>query len=174
MIIGPTRKYSSGEVKEITSFVEKGGLLIMSVGYNEKYAVQPLLNVFEMDIWGIPLGSVPWIIETHGRTPQISDEDLDTYWHEPKFMEVFPVAGASPSMSYASLTYLGQTYDLIISRQYGQGMVVLIGDSRFLLDENLEYSLDPARLGKPLFAALWAGNIELLKDVITDYKEGLQ
>ena len=51
-------------------------------------------------------------------------------------------------------------------------MVVLIGDSRFLLDENLEYSLDPARLGKPLFAALWIGNIELLKDIITDYEEG--
>ncbi|MBU7018721.1 MAG: hypothetical protein HXS44_14520 [Theionarchaea archaeon] len=174
VIIAPTRKYSSGEAKEIASFVEKGGLLIMSVGFNEKYAVQPLLDIFQMDIWGIPLGPVPWIIETHGRTPQISDEDLDKYWHEPKFMEVYPVAGASPCMSYASLTYLGQTYDLIISRQYGQGMVVLIGDSRFLLDENLEYSLDPARLGKPLFAALWAGNIELLKDVITDYKEGLQ
>ncbi|MGD2248436.1 MAG: hypothetical protein PVF58_08515 [Candidatus Methanofastidiosia archaeon] len=172
-IIAPTRTYSRGEVKKITSFVENGGLLILSVGAMEKNAVNPLLHAFEMDIGNIPLGPVPWIIETHGRTPQISDEDLEKYWHEPKFMEVYPVAGSGSVTSYASLTYLGQTFNLIIAKQYGKGMVVLIGDSRFLLNENLEYSLDPARLGKPTFAALWVGNIELLKDIITDYQEGL-
>lgn len=172
-IIAPTRDYSGREVKKIASFVENGGLLILSVGAMEKNAVKPLLHTFEMDIGNIPLGPVPWIIETHGRTPQISDEDLERYWHEPKFMEVYPVAGAGSVTTYASLTYLGQTYNLIIAKQYGKGMVVLIGDSRYLLDENLEYSLDPARLGKPTFAALWVGNIELLKDIITDYEEEL-
>jgi len=172
IVIAPTRKYSSGDVKKITAFVENGGLLILSMGATEKNAVKPLLEAFQLDIRDIPLGPVPWIIETHGRTPQISDEDLEKYWHEPKFMEVYPVAGSSPYTSYASLTYLGLTYNLIISKQYGKGMVVLIGDSRFLLDENLEYSLEPARLGKPLFAALWVGNIELLRDIITDFEEG--
>ncbi len=169
-IIAPTRKYSSGDVKKVVTFVEKGGLLVLSMGANEEGAAQPLLEAFQMDIGDIPLGPVPWIIETHGRVPQISDEDLEKYWHEPKFMEAYPVAAVSPFTSYASLTYLGQTYNLIISKQYGKGMVVLIGDSRFLLDENLEYSLEPARLGKPMFAALWVGNIELLKDIFTDFE----
>jgi hypothetical protein len=172
-IIAPTRTYSRREVRKITSFVENGGLLILSVGAMEKNAVNPLLHAFEMDIGNIPLGPVPWIIETHGMTPQISDEDLERYWHDPKFMEVYPVAGSGSVTTYASLTYLGQTFNLIIAKQYGKGMVVLIGDSRFLLDENLEYSLDPAQLGKPTFAAMWVGNIELLKDIITDYQEGL-
>jgi hypothetical protein len=174
IIIAPTEKYSGREVQEITAFVENGGLLIMSVGATEKDAIQPLLNVFQMDVGDIPLGPVPWIIETHGRTPQISDEDLDLYWHEPKFMDVYPVGGSSPYVSYASLTYLGETYNLIISKQVGKGMVVLIGDSRFLLNENLEYSLEPARLGKPTFAALWVGNIELLKDILTDFHEEVE
>ena len=172
VIIAPTKGYSSGETKKIASFVKDGGLLILSVGANEENAVSPLLAAFGMDIGDTPLGPVPWIIETHGRVPEISEEDLNKYWHEPKFMEAYPVGGTTPYKSYASLTYLGQNYNLIISKQYGKGMVVLIGDSRFLLDENLEYSLDPARLGKPLFAALWIGNIELLKDIITDYEEG--
>ena len=173
-IIAPTSSYSSGEVKKIVSFVENGGLLIMSVGAAEKDAVEPLLAAFQMDVGDIPLGPVPWIIETHGRVPEISQENLDKYYHEPKFMEAYPVGGSPPYKSYASLTYLGQKYELIIARQYGKGMVVLIGDSRFLLNENLEYSLEPSRLGKPAFACLWAGNVELLKDIITDYKEGLQ
>lgn len=174
IVIAPTKGYSSGEVNRITSFVEGGGLLIMSVGAMEKDAAKPLLNAFEMDVGDIPLGPVPWIIETHGRVPEISEEDLDKYWHEPKFMEVYPVGGNEPYQTYASLTYLGQTYNLIIAKQFGKGMVVLIGDSRYLLNENFEYSLDPARLGKPTFAALWVGNIELLRDVITDFEEGLQ
>lgn len=173
IIIAPTNKYSSQDVNRVKTFVENGGLLLISAGSTEKHAVQPLLEAFQMDIGDIPLGPVPWIIETHGRTPQISDEDLDKYWHEPKFMEAYPVGGSSPFMSYASLTYLGQTYNLIISKQYGKGMVVLIGDSRYLLNENLEYSLEPARLGKPTFAALWVGNVELLKDIITDFEEEL-
>jgi hypothetical protein len=172
VIIAPTRGYSSGEVKNIVSFVEQGGLLILSAGATERDAVVPFLNRFEMDIGNVPLGPVPWIIETHGRTPEITQENLDKYWHEPKFMEAYPVGGSNPYKSYASLTYLGQTYELIISKQYGKGMVVLIGDSRFLLDENLEYSLEPSRLGKPVFAAIWVGNVELLRDIITDFQEG--
>jgi hypothetical protein len=172
VIIAPTRGYSSGEVKDIVSFVERGGLLILSAGVTERDAVVPLLGRFEMDIGNVPLGPVPWIIETHGRTPEITQENLDKYWHEPKFMEAYPVGGSNPYKSYASLTYLGQTYDLIISKQYGKGMVILIGDSRFLLDENLEYSLEPSRLGKPVFAAIWVGNVELLRDILTDFQEG--
>ncbi len=173
VIIAPTRTYSSGEVKDVLAFVERGGLLILGVGFNEKYAVAPLLEALQMDVGDIPLGSVPWIIETHGAVPMVSEEDLEKYWHEPKFMEAYPVGGSEPFKSYASLTYLGSTYNLILGKTYGKGMVVLIGDSRFLLDENLEYSLEPARLGKPVYAALWVGNIELLKDVLTDFKEGL-
>lgn len=169
VIIAPTKGYSSGEVRKVVNFVENGGLLIICAGSTEKHAVRPLLNVFQMDVGDIPLGPVPWIIETHGRVPQVSEEDLEMYWHEPKFIEVYPVAGSSPYKSYASLTYLGLTYELIICKQYGKGMVVLIGDSRFLLDENLEYSLEPARLGKPVYAALWVGNIELLRDILTDF-----
>ncbi|MBU7027758.1 MAG: hypothetical protein HXS48_12550 [Theionarchaea archaeon] len=171
VIIAPTKGYSSGEVKKITTFVENGGLLLMSVGAAEKYAVKPLLNAFQMDIGDIPLGPVPWIIETHGRVPQISDEDLEMYWHEPKFMDAYPIGGRNLYKTYASLTYLGQTYNLIISMKYGKGLVVLIGDSRFLLNENLEYSLEPARLGKPVYAALWVGNVELLRDILTDFEE---
>ncbi|MBU7000816.1 MAG: hypothetical protein HXS41_09055 [Theionarchaea archaeon] len=171
VIIAPTRGYSSGEVNDIISFVEQGGLLILSAGAAERDALRPLLQRVEMDIGNVPLGPVPWIIETHGRTPEISQENLDKYWHEPKFMEAYPVGGTNLSKSYATLTYLGQTYDLIISKQYGKGIIVLIGDSRFLLNENLEYSLEPSRLGLPTFAAIWVGNVELLRDIITDFQE---
>lgn len=171
IIIAPTRGYSSREVKDIRTFVENGGFLLMSVGAGEKDGAQSLLRTFEMDIADVPLGPVPWIIETHGTTPQIAPEDLEKYWHEPKFMEVYPVGCSNPLKSYASLTYLGKTYDLIISKQYGKGMVVLIGDSRFLLDENLEYSLSSTQLNKPQFAAIWVGNVELLRDLFTDFNK---
>jgi len=169
VIIAPTKTYSKKETKEIKNFVKNGGLLLMSVGCNEKESVETLLETFEMDIEEMPLGPIPWITDTHSPSPTISQEDLEKYWHEPKFMEVYPLGCRGTCHVYASISYLGKTYDLIIGREYKKGRVILIGDSRFLLNENLEFSVESTRRNKPQYLTFWVGNIELINDIFVDF-----
>jgi len=173
IIIAPTKGYTSREVSKISDFVKNGGLLIISAGYDNRKPLEPLLLFFGMDIGRTPLGSPPWIVETHGPGAGIVTLDnLNKYWHKPKFMEVHPVEASGKYDQITWLKHEGTNYNLIITKDYGNGKEVLIGDARFLLNENLE-SPSPS-LGEPKeqYQLQWLGNIELFRSIITKYKEG--
>ena len=172
VIIAPNERYSSEEVGILDKFVQNGGLLIITAGYGSKDALDPVLKSFDMSIGNVPLGSAPWIVETHGgQGGMVSPENLEKYWHKPKFMEAYPVSAAGRSDPITWLNYRGVTYNLTIAKKIGNGAVVLIGDSRFLLNENLEYlSETPSKEYSPQYQLQWLGNIELLREIISKYK----
>lgn len=100
-------------------------------------------------------------METHGNLQgTVTPENLKKYWHEPKFMEASPI---SASGNYAPITWLsygGNGYNLIISKSLSRGEVVSIGDSRFLLNENLEYlSEGQAMETKEQYPLQWLGTL---------------
>jgi hypothetical protein len=171
IIIAPSEGYTHGEVQTLKSFVEKGGLLIISAGYDSAKPLKSLFDELELKVLKIPLGSPPWIVETHGQSSGVvSEENLRMYWHKPKFMDVYPVQARGNYTSIASMKIEGSDYNLIITKEIGKGEVVLIGDSRFLLNENLEYlTLGPDE-SKEDYQLQWLGNIELLKGIIDQYK----
>lgn len=120
--IAPAQRYSSGEVALLREFVKKGGRLVMAVGWEEMEASLPLLESFGLGIDGIPLG---WC-------------QADYKERKVRFHEAWPVI-FSPSDDTAVICEpLG--YPAIVTRRYGDGHVVLIADSYFLLNENLEGS----------------------------------
>lgn len=173
IIIGPTKGYSSEEVQTLKSFVENGGLLIISAGYESIEPLKPLFDVFNINVFNVPLGSPPWIVESHGQSAGVvSEENLGVYWHKPKFMDAYPVNAEGNFTSVASLQHEGSNYNLIISKMFEKGEVVLIGDSRFLLNENLEYLTLGSDESKKDYQLQWLGNIELLKSIISQYKGG--
>ncbi len=169
VIIGPTKKYTLSEADTIKNFVYSGGILVLSVGYSESESVDLILNEFDLSIVNIPLGSYPWVIDYH-TGGNLSQENLETYWHRPKFMEVYPVLCECNYIPYSSISYKDRKFDLIIGKLYGNGAIVLIGDSRFLLDENLERLSDPA-IVVPQYKLQWVGNIEILRGIFSDLKE---
>jgi hypothetical protein len=113
-------------------------------------------------------------VETHatGGPGVVKPEDLERYWHQPKFMEAYPVLAAGECKPIAWLNYGGVGYNLAVSKRFGKGEVVLVGDSRFLLNENLEYASDlPGKEDWEQYQLQWLGNIELLRKIISDYQE---
>lgn len=59
VLIAPTRGFTPREVRKIDHFIKQGGLVILSVGYPDKEGSQALLDHYQMDIAGMPLGPVP-------------------------------------------------------------------------------------------------------------------
>jgi hypothetical protein len=174
-ILAPNEGYTQEESSRLRKFVEDGGLLVMSAGQKSSDSLDLLLKSFDLQIGDLPLGSPPWIVETHNTMGQgtVSPENLKKYWHEPKFMDAYPVQATENYKTITGLNYRGSHYNLIISKKFGKGEVVLIGDSRFLLNENLEYlSEEPETESKEPYQLQWLGNIELLREILTQYKEG--
>jgi len=169
-IIAPNAGYTSEEASQVREFVERGGLLIISSGHKSAGPLDTILRSFDMQIGDLPLGSPPWIVETHGTMGRgtVTPENLKRYWHEPKFMDAYPVLAAGDFKPITWLSYGGSNYNLIISKKVGRGEVVLIGDSRFLLNENLEsLSQMPGMETKEQYQLQWLGNIELLREMLT-------
>jgi hypothetical protein len=168
IIIAPTKKYTSTEANIIKNFVHDGGILILSAGYGESKSVSPILDIFNIRIMNAPLGSYPWIIKYH-TGENLSQKDLENYWHKPKFIEAYPILCNGSYIPYSSVFNEGKRYDLIVGKIYGKGAVLVIGDSRFLLNENLE-RLSHLTATTPPYKIQWVGNIELLHDVFGDLK----
>lgn len=173
-ILAPNIPYTSDDITRLRKFVEDGGLLVISAGQKNREPIAALLDSFGMQVGDLPLGSPPWIVETHGNfRGSVSSDNLKKYWHEPKFMDAYPVSASGNYTPVTWLSYRGTDYNLIISKRLGRGDVVLIGDSRFLLNENLEYlSEGQARAVKDQYQLQWLGNIELIHEILSKHKEG--
>ncbi len=173
-ILAPNIPYTSDEISSLRKFVEDGGLLVISAGQKSRVPIAALLDSLSIQIGNLPLGSPPWIVETHGNLQgTVNPENLKKYWHEPKFMEAYPISASGNYTPITWLSYGGNGYNLIISKSLRHGEVVLIGDSRFLLNENLEYlSEGQAMETKEQYQLQWLGNIELLREILTKHKEG--
>ena len=147
VLIAPTKSLSSGEIAFLKQRMEDGLLLILSVGYQDKDSSQDLLNEFDLDVQNIPLGPVP-LEETEGDVP--------------KFVDAWPISYTknNDTESFYQVTVNNITYDLIVLKKYGKGAILLIADSQFLLDKNLErqYSYNEA-------------NIEFLRTMINVLRE---
>ncbi|MDD4650904.1 MAG: hypothetical protein PHQ34_01620 [Methanothrix sp.] len=172
IIIAPSRGYTSEEAQMLKKFVENGGLLMISAGYDSEKTLKQLFVALKIDVLDIPLGSPPWIVETHGQSAGVvSEEKLRIYWHKPKFMDAYPVQAEGNYTSITTMRYEGSDYKLIITKDIGKGKVVLIGDSRFLLNENLEYlTLGSGEESKEDYQLQWLGNIELFKGIMSRYR----
>jgi hypothetical protein len=173
IIIAPNEDYTAKEALEIKEFVEAGGLLILCAGYKSTGPMDLILKSFGLGIGDLPLGSFPWIEETHATGGQaiVSPENLRRYWHKPKFMEAYPVLADGEFRPITWMRYNGVTYNLIIEKRAGRGNVILIGDSRFLLNENLEQlSQGAGKENREQYQLQWLGNIELLRKILTVQK----
>ncbi|MDQ1262728.1 MAG: ABC-type uncharacterized transport system, partial [Euryarchaeota archaeon] len=176
IIIAPNEHYTAKEASEIKKFVENGGLLILCAGHKSADPMELILSSFGLRIGDLPLGSFPWIEETHATGGQaiVSPENLRRYWHKPKFMEAYPVQADGEYKPITWMRYNGVTYNLIIQKKVGRGNVILIGDSRFLLNENLEHlSQGIGKETREQYQLQWFGNIELLRKILMGQKVGM-
>ena len=141
VIIAPLRPYSGREIAEVRRFAQRGGLVLVTLGHEEAEPAEDLLSAWRCRIDSTPLGSceVPW-----------EGDDLPVH-----FYKAWPVEARMPG-ARAVLTHAG--YPVVVFCPDGTGGLLLIGDSDFLLNCNLE--------GK---GGYWLGNIRFLRWLLATY-----
>ncbi|MDH7517953.1 MAG: hypothetical protein QHH19_06385 [Candidatus Thermoplasmatota archaeon] len=150
----PTKTFSGDEIEFLKQYIQNGGLVILSTGYPDKDASMPLLREFGLDIADIPLGPIPYV-----------EENPEEYQKEPRFVDSWPIVGDigedenDTTYPFYSVEIDDYEYVLMTFTRYGDGGLLLIGDSEFLMDKNIE-SLDD----------YWPGNIQFLKNILDEMK----
>lgn len=118
VLLAPQRGYSTAERRVLRRFVERGGRLLVCVGHEELDGARELLRDYGLGVRDLPLA--------HFRTgPDKSDL---------VFLEGWSVE--SPANARVLVRQWGQP--VVASLPVGRGTIVLIGDTRYLLNRNLE------------------------------------
>ena len=112
-----------------------------------------LLEAFGFDILPKPLGPVPYV-----------EGNPTAYRNEPLFVDSWPILvlenDSDGTHVFYSIEMSGDVYPLVVFKEYFDGGILLVGDSQFLLDKNLESSND-----------YWPGNIEFLRNILDEARE---
>jgi hypothetical protein len=121
VIDAPRRPISRKESVQIMEFVKRGGTVIVGCGYQDAAACENLLEPL-----GIRIGSTPY-----GRF-----FDRKAFEQPVSFMSAWGIEASPPEA--AVLCAWDEHTPLMIALRVGDGMLVLIADSEFLHNRNIE------------------------------------
>ena len=131
--IAPHRPFSKSQRAAVRDFVTRGGIFIMMVGYDDAGPSRPLLSDFGFDIAADPLTSREPVPMGHFKSPYLRSEDQRVHV---RFHAAWPVVCSDPEAQV--IAYGRDNLPVIIVRRVGAGKVVVIGDTRFATNDNLE------------------------------------
>lgn len=152
-IIAPAAPYTKAEIAELHQYMQAGGIVILSVGYEEKAGAQTLLDSVNLDISDIPLGPVPVIQKT------MDGEILAHLKRIPHFMEAWPIINKNNGP--LEVLYRDEyNFPLVGFRRIGSGGIMLIADSRYLHDKTLEAEKE-----------YWDGNIAFFRRLLLHHSQ---
>ncbi|MBI2876153.1 MAG: hypothetical protein HYY20_04665 [Candidatus Tectomicrobia bacterium] len=117
VLIAPARPFSAAEAERLSRWVREGGTLLMSVGWEEREPVLPLLRAWGIELDALPLGPAA------------------ASWG-PTQVYFYKAWGVRAEGAEVLLRYEG--IPLVIHKTFGRGNLLVIGDSSFLLGEQLE------------------------------------
>lgn len=116
--VAPTAAYDEVELDLLWEFMEGGGRVLLAVGFEDRAGSRSLLERAGLTIPHRPLGREP------ARVPGASVT--------PSFFEAWPVLGGDRTLVTV------RDEPVVVTREVGQGRLVVIGDTDFLLNRNLE------------------------------------
>lgn len=157
--IAPRRSFSQTERNAIRDFVTRGGILIVMAGYEDAGPSRDLLSDF-----GFALGSAGPEAEEpipmgHFKAPYLRTEDKRVFV---RFHAAWPVACSDPQAQV--IAYGKGNLPVIVMRRIGEGKVVVIGDTRFATNDNLEREDGQPFEGLRENADFWRWFITVLRD----------
>ncbi len=141
--IAPGRRFSDRERDQIDRFVSDGGLLICTVGAEQAEASRELLARFRIRV---PASPVPTTTKSYEPIPMghvrslyldANQYGVGDYRVGVTFHAAWPVEsqGEPAEVLVAGL----RERPIVVSRDHGNGTVVVVGDSSFAMNKNLEY-----------------------------------
>ena len=142
VVIAPTVKFSRYEIDVLKRFMQNGGIIIWTVGWEEVAASKKFIDEFDFSIDSVPLGPA----------------EVDIEREKVKFFEAWPVVGGSDSKQIIAQKW---NYPILVYQPVGKGGLLLAGDSGFWLNKNLEsykgHNVKNIRFLKYLFEKLKMG-----------------
>ena len=157
--IAPSRSFSKREQTAIRDFVTNGGTFIIMVGLDRADPSRSLLSLFGFTIGTSgPYPPEPEVMG-HFKSPYLSSGDQRVHV---RFNAAWPIACNDPKARV--ITYGHNNLPVIILRQLGAGKVVVIGDTCFVTNRNLEWEGGQPFEGMRENADFWRWFITQLRD----------
>lgn len=130
--VAPTRAFSHAEIHTVTDFVRTGGTFIMTVGRDRIGPSLPLLR--ELGFEPEQAGSAEPMPLGHFKSPYLESNGRRVYV---RFHAAWSVRCADPNARV--IAYGRDNQPVIILRRIGAGKAVLVGDTCFAMNKNLEW-----------------------------------
>lgn len=137
---GPMRRYSRSERRDLKAFVEKGGILIVTVSYPDRWAAMPLLDDFGFN-FGEQAREPPTTLTEpipcgYFKSPYFGTDEYMTFV---RFDASWPVdCRYEDHQVIANGVSGGSEEPVMICRRVGKGKVLFVGDTGFPMNKNLE------------------------------------
>ena len=144
--VAPSRTFSKSEREVLDRYVRAGGILICTAGWDKCTAVRDLLNDFGLYVGIAPPpadGSEPPAPEPLGffKSPYYDGGGYQAFVRFHAAWPVGPDPASTPLEGLRVLAYgnlHGKDLPVILMRRVGLGAVVLVGDTSFAMNKNLE------------------------------------
>ena len=161
--VAPSRGFSMAERRAVRTFVEGGGIFILTVGYDDARPSRALLKDLGFRIGGEPAGREDPPREPepmgHFKSPYIAAGDGMPHV---RFHAAWPVACDDPE---ARIIARGpDDLPVIVVRRIGRGKVVVVGDTGFAMNKNLERENGDPFEGMRENADFWRWFLPVLRD----------
>jgi len=139
--VAPRRAFSQAEIAMVKTFVENGGIFISTVGYEDRGPSEALLAAFGLRVGLRDLPDSEPQALGHYKSPYLNFGTHMAYVRYHSGWEVVSTEGEATDVAYARNHDGGRVEGdpkAIIKKLVGRGTVVLIGDTGFAMNKNLE------------------------------------
>jgi hypothetical protein len=157
--IAPSHEFSQAERSTLKDFVSRGGIFILTAGLDEVMASRSILSDFGFSIGDINTTAPQTEVMGHFKSPYLRSADKQAYV---RFHAAWPVHCTDPQAQV--IAYGRENSPVIILRRLGAGKVVVIGDTCFAMNKNLEWEGGEPFEGMRENADFWRWFISQLRD----------
>ncbi len=180
--VAPGRPFSLDERRAVRDFIKGGGVFILTVGYEARHASAELLGDLGFWVGHSPANPGPLREPEpmgHFKAPYVTNKAEDYLAHvrfhaawpvgsdvppsDPSVMDIAWGRGCRPLMLNGQPTHRGDK-PVIMMRTMGKGKFVLIGDTCFAMNKNLEHENGAPFEGMRENADFWRWLLSYLRD----------
>lgn len=151
--VAPQKPLSRGEVEELLRAEEGGAVVILTTGEPDSVGSRPLLDAHGLALLPRPMGAVTPVEPTASRRE---------HEQQPRFPDAWPIvaAGEGDPAALPGVEVIYRQGDDVVAlfRRVGRGGLLVISDTRFFSDMNVED-----------MSGYWLGNLALIHDMFQHY-----
>jgi len=148
VFISPTRSFSQKEKEHLHHFMTQGGIIFWAASWTVKESSASFLGDFGLSLANLPLGPVKEWYEEYRQMDgdvspapgyrQMEGDAPSASGYEVQFQDAWPIRIEKRFKDQSTVLLQKDDYPLVVFQRYGRGGILLISDSRFLLNQNLE------------------------------------